>query len=627
MAGQREALSYGHPDWGGIVIGGANLGVYRLMRCEVSDDPERRTISARVAVHGAANVAPFLAALGRQSGNLGHTAGTARTINCTTSTPSGGVNGAQEVQLTRQSGDSFATSDVGLPIALGGGTMAQISSVSSSSVAIASIIAGGSFSYGSGTIACTIGTAMVSCRDTERGGAPIKVGGIKARPTARRVSDGDDDNTRRLFDVTITYQRPAKELRTDDSTRPHIRSASVSREYDDAGLLSISFSGVLTAGRNSSDAGQVVYNLLTESVDAWITAQLASLASGRTMEQVGGGKDRWDEEEAILSFDRSYRELNEPDLSSATDDPRIKGAQYNYQRVYSNIHGIRGARNNYSVIANFSCVVPAKGASAVTPENVRSFWANTVKPSIVRRAKALMRGTPVIVRGSDPALDPVTNRLSGSLFLFMANSGSNIYSYSRTTRMQLSTELEISRIWDGEPMTYDMWSPGAKLLGFVDVSMVQVGAPRAIDGGGGNPLVDQAALGDLLGIFNLNESAIALSFVDLVQKKPSKNQAEYFPSPGDPSRFFGGAVPKDGAWVTLGLAAGDSPTFWGQDVDNKGNVVEITSYNFSAVYLYVRKTSRRAPKVPREPTRAGNRIPRTTTVERVATGRNGSVTS
>lgn len=614
MASQREALAYGHPDWGGIVMGGTNVGSYRLMRCSVDDKPDKRTVTGRVAVHGAENVAPFLAAMGKQTGNLGHVSGLGRTITCTTSTPSGGANGAQEVQLARQSGDSFATSDVGLPISLGGGTMAQISSVADANTAIASIIAGGSFSYGSGAIACTIGVPMVQCRDTARGGTALKVGGIKARPSIRRAEDPDDDRTRRLFDFSITFERPANETRTDDDDRPHVRSATVSREYDDAELLKISFSGVVTAG-----SGSVSYDLLTTSVDTWITAQIAALASGRTMEEVGGGKDRWDEEAAVLSFDRSYREINEPDLTSATDDPRIKGASVNYQRVYSNIHGIKRAKNNVSVIVDFSCFVPANGLNAVTPANAKRFWSETVKPSIIRRAKALMGGTPVILRGADPVLDPTINRLSGSMFLFMAGSGSNIYSYSRTTRMQLSTELDISRIWDGEPMTYSMWSPGVKLLGFVDVSMVRLGKPSAIRSGlqGGNALVDQDALLDLFGIFDLNKGGFTVSFIDPNQKQPNKNEAEPFPSPGDPARFFGGATPNDGKWVVLGLAAGDSPTFWGQDIDNKGNTIEVNSYNYSGVYLYVRKTTKNEPKVPRNPTGGGSPRPKgTTTVTR-----------
>lgn len=610
---QREALAYGHPDFGGVVFGGSNAGTYSLMGWSVEDTLETRTVRATVAVHGEADIEPVLAALGRQSGNLGITVGRAtKVMSCTTSIPAALGNGAQEVTLIRQSGSTFAASDIGLPIELEGGTMAQIARVSTANLAIANIAEDLDFSYGAEPIEVRIGVSMVNCRDSERATAhfdQVKVGGVAARTSISRPGDADDDQGRRLFEFTAVFQRPAAEARGDDDARPHVRRARVERVTAESELLTLTFSGEITAGVDSSGDGQKAYNLLSEAIDSWISGQLTELANGRTFDDVTGDRvESWDDEGAVLTFRRTKREINFPDLNSAANDARIRGANVRMSRVYRNFHGIRRGRTPYSVAINYSASVAAAGANAVTYENLPDLWGNTIKPFLIERAKALFGGTPIVLSGGDPDLDPVASRISASMLVFMAGAGSNVYSYARRTRMGLSEEVDLARIHDGQAHTYVGWSPGQQLVGTVDISVVQVGRPSRLQGTGGNPLGGVGVFGGGplsitgldAGIFGA-QGAIGSDAAGVA----SPNDYESYPTPGDPARLFGGATPNDGRWLILRRDASESPTFWGQDPDGAGNIVEINSLSFSAVYLYTRKELRRDPPIPRQPTQPG----------------------
>lgn len=617
---QREALAYGHPDYGGVVFGGANAGKYSLMGWTTDDTLTTRTITATVAVHGEADIEPVLRALGRQSGNLGISVGrSAKVMTCNLGNPAAG-NGDLVVRLIRTSGSSFGPEDIGMPVELAGGTMGQIAYVFGSSLAEANVDADIDWTIPSSPVEARIGTPFVSCRDRVRVAGntgddedePGKAGGISARTTIRRPGDADDDTGRRILEFAVTFQRPAAEVRVDDPTRPHIRRARVERVTSDSELLTFNFSGEVTAGVDSSGDGQRAYNLLAESVDTWIAAQLTELASGKTFDDTAENRSEdWDDEGAVLSFRRTYTEKNFPDLEGVVNDPRIRGANVRMARVYRNFYGIRGGRAPFSVAINYSASISATGANAVTYENLPGLWGDAIKPFLLARAKALFGGTPIVLSGGDPEIDPVTSRIFASMLVFMAGSGSNIYSYSRRTRMGLSEEVSLARIHDGEPHTYVGWSPGQKLIGSVDINVVQVGRPSRLNGTAGNPLGGTGGFGGgSLAITGIDAGIFGIqgALGSDASGVATPSDYESYPTPGDPARLFGGATPNDGRWLILRRDAAESPTYWGQDPDRAGSVVEINSLSFSAVYLYTRREVRKDPPKPRVPTQPRSRI-------------------
>lgn len=602
----RETFAYGHPDFGGVVAGGLNSGSYSLMGWTIDEDATTRTIRATIAFHSESALEGGISALQRASGNLGITVGSSsKSIVCTSSSPSALGNGTQEITVTRSSGGTFSAADVGLPVNITSGPAAQVLAVTSSTVAIIGVAIGQPWTLPSDPITITFGTELVRCAHRQRSTTgDLFAGGIAGRPTVTRPGSADDDRDRRIVEFSCVFQRPAKESRGDDSDRPHVRASSVSRSTTESGLIAITFSGQVTAGVVSGTATDAV-GILSTAIDTWIANQLSDLASGLTMELVGNLDDTWDDERSVLSFSRSYRQLNFPDLEGTTNDPRITGASVRMARVYRNVHGIKNARTPFNVAVSYSASITATGANATTYDNIPALWASTIKPFLVGRVKALFGGTPVVLSGGDPDIDPVTSRITASMMVFVAGSGSTVYSYSRVTEMALDENVELDRLWDGQDHTYVEWTgAGRSLFGTVTVNVVNVGSASKVGNqpssgggiffsGGGLSLTIPSA-----GIFGIGASISNGNS----GSSASPSKVEYFPNPGTPAEFFGSFAPSDGSWRVLRRRSVKSPTYWGQDPDNAGNTIEITSWTTQASYVYKRGSSLTDPALPRPST-------------------------
>lgn len=603
---QREALAYACPIRGGYALGGSNAGTYTLLRWSYSDDLSTRTVRCTFWLHDtsattrAAQLQVVRDWLEASRGNLAITAGTDRTIavNATYSSVT------RLLTLTRTSGDSFASTDVGLPVTIEGVTVA-ITGFTSTSVVTCRIMVGASFlpSF-SGT--ATIGEVMLRCADQDDAGAAVCVGGLHARGSVTRTADADDDEFRRSFDVLWVFERPAAEVRYDDATRPHIRASAVSRSTNEAGLATLTFSGQITAGVVSG-AGQRAYAaaLIAASVDVWTAAQLSALLPGVTTEQIDPIADTWDDEGAVLSFSRSYRELNFDNTASAASDARIRGATVQFSRSYQNVHGIPGARAPFQVACTYSAHITARGNNAVTYDDIPALWSGTIKPYLAARIAAIYGGNVVVTAGADPAIEPFSSRLTASFTALVSDSGSNVYSYSRTTAMDLDEQLEDDPLYDEEDFTAVLFTAGRRLTGAVYVQVVQIGEPLLLRRGGpgaGNSLVSLpgggvffgggAALAIELpaaGIFGLGGGGPS----ENAQNSP--NSYEVYPDPGDPSRFFGpaGINITGGEWVPTGRSASETPGYWGEDPDSVGSRVQVTTTRYAGRFLYVMPSSLR----------------------------------
>ena len=120
MGRQTDAIAYGHPDKGGIVIGGRNNTAYTLGDDWVdSSDGERLSVTTTFWVHGDATVSiddrvAALAALEYASGNLGITGADSVGRECDLTQDS------DKLVLTLTTGVFFTAADVGLPIHITG---------------------------------------------------------------------------------------------------------------------------------------------------------------------------------------------------------------------------------------------------------------------------------------------------------------------------------------------------------------------------------------------------------------------------------------------------------------------------------------------------------------------------
>lgn len=597
--GQREALAYGEAIYGGVVIGGNNAGKYPLGKWQLADDTETRQVSADFSLIHSTNALlgtrfdALRAALEKASGNLAITVGVDRTITCTVS------NAAQIVTLTKSAGDSFTATDVGLPVQLGTDVSIQITGFISASV-VSCVLAPGIALPATGVgVSCVIGEVLVRCAERDDQGVDLIVGGIHARTSVDRPADVSDSEEQRSFEFSAVFERPAAETRVDNTTRPHVRRSSVSRVVTDSGLMGLAFTGEVTAGVIAGD-GTRAFAILSTAIDTWISGQLTALGPGRSFELIQGTNDVADDEDAVLTFSRVYKENFFPDLKGVINDPRITGAQVTFTRQYQNVHGIKAARQPFYVNVNWSAAITAVGTNAVTLAELHSFWGKTIKPYLLDRVKALFGGTMVVVAGSDPSYDAVNSKASSSFVVFVSDSGSNVFQYSRTSEMSLDERLDIDDIWDGNDHSYVLWSPGKTLTGSVTVQVIQIGEPtrlrRTNEGGGQNSLATFPgggiffAGGDAVG----GAKSLPLGVFEIKGTGSNGNAAgtspnsyKTFPDPGLPERFFG--KPEGSKWTLLRRQARETPTFWGEDPDNVGNRVQVTTTTYTGAYLRVSK--------------------------------------
>jgi len=606
---QREALAYGDPTDGGIVIGGFNAGIYDLLTWDKDDNLESRTVVSSWQMHNTTD-ALFVArkdaafrALGGQRGNLGLTAGTDRTITADV------VTAAQFVTLTRTAGDSFASTDVGLPVHLTTATTAsiQITRFISTSSVECRVVAGFTPPPTESGITATIGEVIIRCVDQDGAStpAPLKVGGLSARSRVGRDLDVEDDPDRRLFSFSVVFERPAAEVRL-ESDKAHRQNTKVSKMTTETGLARVTFSGTVTAGMDSGTPKTAVA-ILSTAIDTWIANELLAISASATFELVGAKPDFYDDEKNILIFSRTYSEMNFPDLASATNDPRITGAQVLMSRQYQNIHGLSSGRQPYIVNLQYSAGVTATGASATDYTEIDTLWAKTIKPYLAGRIKALFGGAVVITGGSDPVIDPVSSRVSASIVCLISKSGSNVYAYSRTTTMSLDERFSIDDIWDGVDFTHVLWTAGRALTGSVEVKVVQLGEPERLRKG-----IDAQFGGGI----QLNGGAVSLGMpsANILQGSSSGGSASQtvrdsgssyttFPEPGQPSRFFPGVT--GGKWIPLRRAANETPTYWGNDPDGVGSKVQVTTTAYKTDFIYCKSGTKFDPAIPRATTGGG----------------------
>ena len=598
---QREAMAYGSPSYGAIVFGGENSGTFTLYDWTFAEDLNSRSTSAQLAVHAADNdtmrarLDAARDALQASSGNAAITVGADRTFT-------GNITVAgQLVTFTRTAGSTFVEVDLGLPLHITGvGSYAVTRRVSASVVEMK--LAPGLTAPSAATgVSASLGEVLVRCVDKDSAGVLEKAGGYRARTSVSRSPDPEDDQQRRALSFSAQFERPAGEVRV-ESGQEHRRSAQVARTISPEGLGRVTFSGTVTAGQDASGDGQEARALLTTAVNTWVASQLVALFSGATMELVDPRADSWDDEGALLTFQRGYQEMNFPNLDSAVDDPRITGAQVSFSRSYENTHGIRKGRQPFTVSVSYSAGITATGPDATSYEDIDVLWTKTIKPFLMARLKAIFGGTAVIMGGTDPVIDPVSSRISAQLAVLVSDSGSNVYSYSRTTSMKLDERMEIDDVWDGLPNTYVLWTPGQRITGVVTVNVMQLGDPERLQGsggaGGGNSLADLSGLGSggtffsggsislglggMMGVFGGSADADA-------QTSPGRYEA--FPIPGNPSKFFApkgkSLIGGNGRWLCLGRSASETPQYWGEDPDGQGNRVKVTTTNFQADYLWV----------------------------------------
>lgn len=622
---ERLMLTYGYPDQGVIVAGGDAYDRMSFLDYDVARGRAEVSFSCTLALKNntayspAITIADQLEALNIQRGNLAISTTTAsKTLVVTATQISGNL-----VRLDYVSGDAPDLDDIGL-VVMGDLSPLPIVGFDSTSPSIYVYLhpSQATFFPPFGNQNITISTLLHRCihgrLDGDEGavGAPVivpmVVGGMDARVSATRIKSPENTTERQLVDFNASFTLPAEEAFKDDDNRMYVRSSRITRTLDQAQLQTVNFSADITAG-NVSGAATLYPEIIDSFWDTWTQAILDTLSTGQSWDK-SARIDSFDEAQRLGSSSQSFREMAFPDLASATDDPRITGAQVRFTRNTTNVHGIRGARAPFQVTVDYSTYITARGANAVSYTGIKQLWGSTIKPFLLQRARAVFGGTPVVYSEVGPNIDPHSSTLKASMVLFMLGSGSNVYSYSRQTSMNWDFAKQFQKIHDGKGHTYTKYSSGDQLVGQVVVTVSQIDEPGRYSRG-------NAGFELQLGGVSLNtQGALTVSFQDPNNNNDnsaSDDSYQFFPTPGDPRIMFPDFV-ANGRWEVLNMAGQQAPQFWGQDVDNQGSTMKITGCVFASAYRYVSEVEEQAVKPPK--------LPRPTTGSNGGSGTQGTTT-
>ena len=603
MAKQRETVAYGHPDFGGIVFGGERPNKdYSLEQWDFTEDDESYKITVTFYVYGddKADFVSKIRALeagARNSGNIAITSGVSvtRTVDITSA--------AQVVTITRTTGAVFTSFDLGMPIDLEGVGTFQITRFVSGSVVEARVVDGLTVPANASGLTATIGhTHFAAVDDPDK---DIYL----ARAEIDRSPDGDDDDLRRRFIFTVTAGKPASKARASGFGNRKKAFYKVSTGGD--GLKSITFRGVYTAG--DGENALAAYNNATTGFQAWVATVTAAFV-GTTGPFEIEGKDSFevDDEEGLLSFGGTRRQVNFPETATEVNSGLISGTQVRFTRSLDLVHGLPNIHKPYLVQLSYSTQVDA----AQTPyEDILALWRSTIKPHLLNEAANIFGTVLVILNETSPAIDAANNRLGAGMTVLVSKSGSSIYQYRKTVTYDFDEKITDDDLHDGLPNTYASWTPQANTSASVIVAITQLGQPQGGQGvrGSGGGLFSGFGFGGIsggisggLGLFGGGKEPLAISFEPGggAKRDDKATGPEKYPTPGDPNLILDN-LPGPGQWSLRRRRARVIPEFWGEDPEKIGASIDVSFSVYTSIFRWINPgDSRTDPsRIPTKPIR------------------------
>lgn len=563
MAGQITSVAIGNPVVGGFVVGGENAAksftLLDFFPTLVSRNQIGVSLDFYLQSSDPTSVSSFAAlvqaALGMSKGSMSLGVATKPATKTITVTIS---SSGQELTVTRTAGSSFAATDVAMPLDIASVGSFMITSYTSSSEVKCLLAPGLTVPANAAGLTATIGTEFL--RIDEAG----KIGGFRSEVTVGEAPGDDSDRTRKPYRIEASWERPGSDGR--GSSFAQRREAKYRVSTSPSGIKTVEFSGTYTAG-----AGGLATGNYAAAVNTWINGVLSAL-SAKPFMIVGSDAYAVDDENAVLTFEATRKEINIAEAATATDHPAIENAQIqmSFQRI--NEHGLEGHLPPGIVSLEYSAHILESQAS--TPAAIKALWDGTILPYLIAVIRACYGGAVVLQVEAGPTINPTDSTISASLGAFITDSGSDIVDYTKTISYEFDEQKTFRRKHDGKGHTYHIWTPGATLEATVIVQVTRLG--KIVGGGGGSSAGFGIGAGLSVGfggagtINGLGTSgAIAITFGDGGSgggsDQPEKTLTE-FPkptaSPGAALKFD--SFP-DGYWEPLGRSVRVTPKFVGRN--------------------------------------------------------------
>jgi len=373
--------------------------------------------------------------------------------------------------------------------------------------------------------------------ETYRDFNPTNFTGLNVRTSITKSGSDFDTDRSRLYSFSVTIDLPA-----DSSDDTYRREASWSLSFTPSRQMVLNFSGTYTAGYPSSTATKATKNYV-DNVATWISAVFTDLdaifstfsITEADFEVTSESITSEDDDHHIARFSKTYTQVLFPDKTWASGTPNndagIIDANVSFVLNVTNSHGNKQVAPQ-RVNVEYSCSVDYTD----TPyTSMKALWTDDIKPWLVTQAQTRWGGSFAAIESERTTLNVSQGEIRSSLTILVSAGTASVLREDRTESRNVDQRKTYSDIWDGEPNTFSVFSPGLSITSSVSVTTVRIGAA----------------------VRNI---------------------------PAPPLALAGGTK---GGWDITGLTSNNSAEWVGVDVNGKGNSKEISTITFNTSYKWV----------------------------------------
>jgi len=294
--------------------------------------------------------------------------------------------------------------------------------------------------------------------------------GFLGQPTIEKVADEVSTMTSRHYRFSCSFEKPA------EAALGYRREGQINVNYNEARRVSVTFTGLYTAGASNSASENFLANY-----PAWTGGILSALGLDFERRNLDYS---YDYEDKLCDFTIVYEERIENDIQSG-DSNIIENALVNYILRSPQVFGtspIRTTTPNMppaSVELTYNCSMNKENLS--TDTTAETTYRTAVKPWLLSHLKDVLNlgahaeaSSSLIIEDETFNWNPNNCSFSGSLSAMAPPN--DIIEFSESFSQSLDPGITFEKMYDGNDFTYADWGIGQEIQAVQSVVIVKLGS-------------------------------------------------------------------------------------------------------------------------------------------------------
>ena len=306
--------------------------------------------------------------------------------------------------------------------------------------------------------------------------------GVLARPSWEVVPHPSNSARSRLYECSVTVQRPA-----DYTGKAGLRVAQITVTTDLSGRRTLDVAGTYTSLSSAGATAQ-----FTSAYPTYLGTLETALTG--TWER-GAVSYTADDEDKVITFRVAS---SEPGYSQAgsSDHAAIKGQSLTVSRTELG----PGDRPGVVRLRTLAVAYEATIVRSVTTD-LDGFYHATIKPFLLARVRDIAGSASIALVRQSPSYDHENNRITVALEV-MAAGGSGLLAHSEVTQDEDREPIQLVPVWDGNPFARASMPVPAHSTRAITITKLMLGAAsssRGGEGGGGGGGGSWGSINDAFG--------------------------------------------------------------------------------------------------------------------------------